>query len=114
MCPDELNVIQYLGNLAIGKTALWCYFIWYLVTVGYYFDPDISIWLNSVGVSLIVGIGLNLSVARGKGVTRDSWQTFRLVIPPRLSQLWMSAGTCVAFIALVYLVKLKRRLKGPK
>ena len=123
-------MIRYLVNLTIGKTVLWCYFLWYLVTVFFYFDPALSIWLNSIGLSLIIGVGLNLSVAKSVGAARDSWQTFRLflipfcvssfsslikghgfvlVIPPRLNQLAVAGGACVAFASLVFLLKRGRQ-----
>ncbi|MDO8271765.1 MAG: hypothetical protein Q7U82_07560, partial [Gammaproteobacteria bacterium] len=59
----EIELTRYLANLTTGKMVLWCYLIWYLVTVYFYFDPAISVWLNSMGLSVIIGVGLNLSVS---------------------------------------------------
>ena len=43
---------RYLKNLSIGKAVLWCYVIWYLVTLAYHFDPSPRLWLNSLGLRL--------------------------------------------------------------
>jgi len=32
-------MIRYFCKLTKGKMVLWCYLIWYLVTVFFYFDP---------------------------------------------------------------------------
>jgi hypothetical protein len=75
-------MIAYLGRLKTGKIVLWCYLIWYLSIVWFYFDPSPRIWLNALGISAVIGIGLNLSVARPAGTTVDFWQTFRLFMMP--------------------------------
>ena len=71
--------MQYLASIKKGKVVLWCYLIWYLVTVGYHFDPAPKIWINAVGISVIIGFGLLLSVASARA---DRWQTARLFIMP--------------------------------
>jgi hypothetical protein len=38
--------LKYLSKLTPGKVALWCYLIWYLVTVVVHFDPSPGIWLT--------------------------------------------------------------------
>ena len=114
--------IRYLSNLPNGKVVLWCYLIWWVTTVLHHFDPSPSIWLNSVGISAVIGIALILSVGGLRTATRDRWQTFRLfampfcvssfsslikgkgfilVFPPSATELATSVGLCVAFIALV-------------
>lgn len=114
-------MISYLGRLKTGKIVLWCYLIWYLSIVWFYFDPSLRIWLNAMGISAVIGIGLNLSVARPAGTRVDFWQTFRLfmmpfavssfsslikgqgfvlVFPPRMDELLTSAGLCLAFVLL--------------
>ncbi|PPC93173.1 MAG: hypothetical protein CTY33_09215 [Methylotenera sp.] len=114
--------IRYLSNLPNGKVVLWCYLIWWATTVLHHFDPSPSIWLNSVGISAVIGIALILSVGGLRAATRDRWQTFRLfampfcvssfsslikgkgfilVFPPSATELATTAGLCVAFIALV-------------
>ena len=74
---------RYLKNLSIGKTVLWCYVIWYLVTLAYHFDPSPRLWLNSLGLSVVIGIGLVLSVANHGGVKSiERWQLVRLFLMP--------------------------------
>ena len=124
---------RYFANLGAGKMILWCYLIWYLVTLYFYFDPALSIWLNSLGISAIIGIALILSVSKGASSARDPWQTFRLflmpfcvssfsslikgrgyflVIPPKQNERLLSVGACLAFIALVFLLKSMVREKA--
>lgn len=78
----DIGIIQYFARLSPGKVVLWCYLIWYLSTVAEYFDPAPSIWLNSLGISLVIGVALLLSVGGRSPVFADSWQTFRLFFMP--------------------------------
>jgi hypothetical protein len=121
---------RYLAALPPGKTVLWCYLCWYLATVVRCFDPSPALWLNSLGISAIIGIALRLSVS-GPGATRiDGWQTFRLflmpfcvssfaalikgrgyvlVVPPDATGRALAVGAVVVFLAVVGAVKLARR-----
>lgn len=76
--------MRYLRELNAGRLILWCYFIWYLVVLVRYFDPSPSLWLTSLGLSLIIGLALFVSTtAAGKNkVQLDRWQTFRLFLMP--------------------------------
>ncbi len=115
-------MIRYLSRLKTGKIVLWCYLIWYLSIVYFYFDPSLRIWLNAVGISVVIGIALNLSVSRPAGTKIDFWQTFRLfmmpfavssfsslikgqdfvlVFPPKLDELLISGSLCLLFVVLV-------------
>jgi hypothetical protein len=119
-------MISYLGRLKTGKIVLWCYLIWYLSIVWFYFDPSPRIWLNALGISAVIGIALNLSVARPAGTKVDFWQTFRLfmmpfavssfsslikgqgfllIFPPDLQELLVSAGLCAAFVLLALVAR---------
>jgi hypothetical protein len=119
-------MIAYLGRLKTGKIVLWCYLIWYLSIVWFYFDPSPRIWLNALGISAVIGIGLNLSVTRPAGTKVDFWQTFRLfmmpfavssfsslikgqgfllIFPPDLQELLVSAGLCAAFVLLALVAR---------
>lgn len=119
-------MLMYLRNLSWGKTILWCYLIWYLVVVFFYFDHNIHIWLNSLGISLVIGIGLILSVSPAGGAKLGHWQMMRLfampfcvssfsalikdqgfifIIPPLFGQQMYAAGFCLAFIFAVLLIK---------
>jgi hypothetical protein len=128
-----MRPLRYLQGLPAGKATLWCYLIWYLCTVVRYFDSTPAIWLNSVGISLVVGVALFLSV--GGQVARDaaSWQTFRLffmpfavssfsalikghgfilVFPPSLLQVAMQLGACATFLTLLFAIKRLSRDKA--
>jgi len=74
--------LKYLAELTAGKVALWCYLIWYLVTVVAHFDPSPRLWLSSLGISAIVGCGLLLSIQTQPFVASNRWQTFRLFLMP--------------------------------
>jgi len=76
------RTFQYLSCLSNGKIALWCYLIWYAATVVHHFDPSPSIWLNSLGISVLVGIALVLSVGGIATARANGWQTFRLFATP--------------------------------
>lgn len=112
-------LINYFRSLPTGKLVLWCYLWWYCVTLLFYFDSSLSLWLNSLGISLVIGIALQLSVQRASG---DIWQTFRLfmmpfcvssfssliknqgfwlIFPPKPLQLVCSLLVCAGFIAWV-------------
>ena len=124
------DVIRYLSNLPAGKLALWCYLIWYLVTVIAHFDPSPAIWLNSLGISAVIGLALLLSVHREASIPANRWQTFRLflmpfcvssfsalikgqgyilILPSRPLELYLSLGTCAIFIAFVLILRRARR-----
>lgn len=105
---------------------LWCYLIWYLVIVFGYFDPSPAIWLNSLGISAVIGFALILSVGGSAPRSNDRWQTFRLfampfcvssfsalikghgfilIFPPNVPELMVLAGSCAAFVLLVLAFK---------
>jgi hypothetical protein len=73
-------MLHYLRHLAAAKQVLWCYLIWWVVMVTFHFDPAISIWTTSLGISVVIGIGLILSVS-GNGKP-DFWTTMRLFLMP--------------------------------
>ena len=128
-----MNLFQYLARLSAGKIALWCYLIWYLSTVFRYLDPAPAIWLNSLGISLVVGIALLLSVSSPSARSGDPWQTFRLffmpfavssfsalikghgfflVFPPSAAAIAMQLGLCGAFVLAVLVIKRVARANG--
>ena len=121
-----MRLLRYLQGLSAGRATLWCYLIWYLCTVVRYFDSSAGLWLNSVGISLVVGVALFLSVGGKVSRAAISWQTFRLffmpfavssfsalikgrgfllVFPPSLSQAGLQLGACAAFLALLFAVR---------
>lgn len=120
------QLAYYLATLTTGKTVLWCYLIWYLSTVAHHFDTTPAIWLNSLGISAVIGVALILSVGGKASVAADKWQTFRLflmpfcvssfsslikgkgfflILPPSPVELLTSAGLCGLFAATVFVLK---------
>jgi len=122
-------LIQYLYEIKLDKAILWCYLIWYVVVVCFHFDPSVNIWINSLGISVVIGTGLMLSVSSSKIGERDRWQTFRLYlmpfcvssfsalikeegfivfISPNIKETIVSVSCCVLFLSVILAVKLFR------
>ena len=74
-----LSIYSYFVQIKPGRLVLWCYLIWYLVTLYFHFDPSPTLWINSVGISVVIGTALMLSVSAN---VTDYWQTFRLYWMP--------------------------------
>jgi hypothetical protein len=74
------KIYRYFVAIKPGRLVLWCYLIWYFVTLYYHFDASLSLWINSVGISMVIGTALMLSVTRGD--KENHWQTFRLYWMP--------------------------------
>ncbi|WP_395741503.1 hypothetical protein [Prosthecobacter sp.] len=80
-----MPLVRYLQNLSTGRTILWCYFIWWALSIVHHFDPSPRIWLTSLGLSAIIGAALILSTRPSSGtlVTQtDPWVLFRLFLMP--------------------------------
>lgn len=77
-------IARYLAGLTNGRIVLWCYLLWYLVTVAAHFDPSPRLWLTSLGLSGIIGAALWISTSSSSsGTTRlDRWQVLRLFVMP--------------------------------
>jgi hypothetical protein len=77
-------LIRYLTNLSLGRLILWCYFLWYLVVLVRYFDPNPRLWLTSLGLGLIIGFALYVSTtsAGNKRLQLERWQVIRLFLMP--------------------------------
>jgi len=118
-------LIQYLYEIKLDKAILWCYLIWYVTVVCFHFDPSVKIWINSIGISAVIGTGLMLSVSSSKG-ERDHWQAFRLYlmpfcvssfsalikeegfivfISPNIKETIVSVSCCVLFLLVILGVK---------
>jgi len=112
--------LRYLANLSAGRLLLWCYFLWYLVVLVRYFDPDPRLWLTSFGMSAIIGVALYVSTTASVNVQGrlGFWSTVRLfmmplcvssfaalvkgkgfylVFSPRMNDLAWGVGLCAAF-----------------
>lgn len=127
-------LIRYLRSLRPAMAVLWCYLIWYLVTVLNHFQPSPGLWLNSAGISLLIGTALVLSVGVASLRSSGGWSTFRLylmpfcvssfaslikdqgfflVIPPTPVEQIESLGACGAFLLTVAAAKaVSHRLAG--
>ncbi|CAN5863845.1 hypothetical protein BH11VER1_BH11VER1_20130 [soil metagenome] len=96
-------MLQYFAGLNVSRKVLWCYLFWWLHTVAHHFDPSPWLWINSLGISGIVGTALLLSTRNSStGVTRlDGWQIFRLYLMPfcvsSFAALVKSAGFILVF-----------------
>lgn len=118
------HLLTYLRQLSTAKQVLWCYLIWYGVMATFHFDPAPRIWLTSLGISAVIGIGLILSVS-GNGKP-DFWTTARLFLMPFcvssfsalikdrgfvliFSPLWredlLALGACAGFVLLCFVVR---------
>jgi len=117
-----LALRDYFVNAKGGTVILWCYLIWYLSNVYFCFDASPKIWVNALGISAIIGLGLILSV----GGSADPWQNFRLflmpfcvssfsalikgrdylfVFSPEPRELLTAIGCCLVFVGLIMLLK---------
>jgi hypothetical protein len=88
MLPGVRHVVRYLAALDAGRTALWCYALWYVSHVALRFEPSPRLWTTSLGLSAIIGTALVLSTRAKGGATgaarppRDRWVLFRLFLMP--------------------------------
>lgn len=126
-------LIRYLANLSKGRLLLWCYFIWYLVVLVRYFDPNVRLWLTSLGLSMIIGLALFISTATAGSsrVKLERWQVIRLflmpfcvssfsalvkgkgfalIFSPRPSELITAVGFCALLCGTVLLLKCKAQV----
>jgi hypothetical protein len=82
---NGLNPMRsYLRNLNTPRIVLWSYLLWYLGVLARHFDPSLSLWVNALGLSAIMGTAYCLSAAyAGSRVTRlDGWQVSRMYLMP--------------------------------
>lgn len=75
-------MIHHFAKLPTGLIALWCFLLWYLAMMVFHFEASLRLWGNALGMSLIVGSALLLSVQHGGGAAREFWRSFRLFMIP--------------------------------
>lgn len=118
------SIYLYMAHIRPGRLVLWCYLIWYFVTLYYHFDPSPKLWVNSVGISVVIGTALMLSVSTN--TSTDYWQAFRLYWMPfavssfaaliknqhyfvifssNIGEVLTALGCCGLFLAMVAIVK---------
>ena len=80
------GVKTYLINMKVSILILWCYVTWYLTMVIFYMKTDIDLWMNSLGISLLVGFALVLATGgfSKSRVENELWQIVRLFLCPFL------------------------------
>lgn len=95
-------VLTYLARLPNTRLALWCYLIWYLSILALYFNPSPEIWLNSLGISIVVGYALFLSTGPGtlERLKQRFWESLRLFMCPFLVSSFSSLVKGKGFILL--------------
>jgi hypothetical protein len=119
-------MLRYFASLSLSRTILWCYLLWYLVTVYYHFDATPAIWLNSLGITAVIGLALMLSVGGRAPGAAGRWQSFRLfllpfcvssfssliknkgfvlILPPARNEQAVSVAVCAVFILLIVALK---------
>src|SRR5581483_4035998 len=98
--PRGLMLIRYLANLSNSRLLLWCYFIWYLVVLARYFEPNARLWLTSLGLSFIIGLALFISTATAGAVRvkLERWQVFRLFLMPFCVSSFSALGKRKGFV----------------
>ncbi|MEX2497630.1 MAG: hypothetical protein WD397_01990 [Wenzhouxiangellaceae bacterium] len=75
-------LVRHFARLPAGLVVLWCFLIWYLVMVMLHFEASFRLWLNALGMSVIVGTALMLSVSHSGSTAREFWRVFRLYAIP--------------------------------
>lgn len=95
-------MVNYLARLPNTRLALWCYLIWYLSILALYFNPSPEIWLNSLGISIVVGYALFLSTGPGtlERLKQRFWESLRLFMCPFLVSSFSSLVKGKGFILL--------------
>lgn len=123
-------ILSYFAWLKPGKMILWYYLIWYFITVYFHFDPNPKIWINALGISVVIGIALMLSVSNGQSPFANPWQTFRLfwmpfavssfsslikgqgytvIFSPHLHEVLIALAACLLFTLFVVALKWRKR-----
>ena len=79
------KLMSYLAGLTNSMKVLWCSLIWYLYFAVKYFEPNLELWLRSIGIAILIGVILNLNAFHSMKNIRESsnkWQVFRFFIIP--------------------------------
>lgn len=127
-------LMKYFLEIQLNKLILWCYLIWYLVVIIFYFEPTLKIWINAMGISAVIGTALVLSVSASDSKV-DYWQTFRLylmpfcvssfsslikdqgfivIISPKPQETILAILSCVIFLLIIGAIKFAHRAISPK
>ena len=122
-------MLNYFAMLSASKLVLWCYLIWYMCILVLYFNPSPELWLNSLGLAIMVGYALFLSTGPStwERMRQHFWESLRLFVcpflvssytslvkgkgfillfSPLLSDNFLAAGICLLFLLATGAVKL--------
>jgi len=77
-----MRLIHHFACMSLSQLLLWLVLVWYLVMVALHFEASPRLWLNALGMSLIVGSVLLLSVRQLGSAVREFWRVFRLYAIP--------------------------------
>lgn len=125
---NQLN--RYIKAMPTSMLILWCYVAWYLVMVIFHLKVDLQLWVNSLGISIIVGLALVLATGDFSSARLDKefWQVLRLFLCPFLvssfssvrmgngfflifsSQLFENIVAATFCIVIVFFVRLVKRM----
>lgn len=75
-------LVRHFARLPVGLVILWCFLIWYLVMIVLHFEASPRLWLNALGMSVIMGTILRLSLPHDGSAGREFWRMFRLYAIP--------------------------------
>lgn len=125
-------IIRHFARLPAGLVALWCFLLWYVAMLFFYFEASLRLWGNALGMSLIIGSVLLLNIPHGGGPAREFWRSFRLfmipfcvssfsalvrddgfyaILSPKLHENIVASLLCMAFIGWIALARLLDRRK---
>lgn len=118
-------MIAYLAKLPASKLILWCYLAWYVAIMTIYLEASPILWISAVGISVLVGIALNLAT-RQPNQKVNRWVVFRLFLipfcvssysamikgkgfillfPPDWKHLAIGCSACLGMIALHHIAR---------
>ena len=79
------RLASYLSRLSMSMKILWCCLIWYVYFAIKYFEPNVELWLRSIGIAILIGVILNLHAFHSFENIRktpNKWQVFRFFLIP--------------------------------
>jgi hypothetical protein len=121
-------MLNYFCQLSVSRVVLWCYLIWYSIAISLYFDASPMLWLTSLGIGSLMGLGMLMSSTGFpfKPTNLNRWQIFRfffmpfcaasfsatvkdqgfvLVVFPQAHQTVLAVLACLAFCSSIALLK---------
>lgn len=97
-------MFDYLCRLSFGRAVLWCYLIWYSIATVLYFDPSPTQWLTSLGIGLMMGLGMLFSSTGFpfRPTNLNRWQIFRFFFMPFCASSFSSTVKGHGFIIILF------------